>query len=125
MLGGWLETTRQQLLLPGLAVGIAAVSIWFVLFAPTQLYVGLSGALNSLLVIVLGTEALKAYGNQDRLTLAIVALFFIGSLLKVLSELLLDFRFLSIGEWRSAPGAHAAGMLSGSAYFLLTRSRAP
>ncbi len=124
VLGGWLESTSRRLLVIGLCMGTLIVSIWFVLFTPTPLYCGLSGVLNSLLMLVVSTETQKARANRDWLALGLFVLVGIGAVIKVVSELSLEVRWVPVGVWPSAPGAHAAGMLGGFFYlFALSGSR--
>jgi len=127
--GHWVHTDYQHLLstlLFDICLGMASVSLWFWAFAPTQLYCGLSGVLNALLVIALGITARTARETGDRLVLIIVGLVAIGAAVKIISELMLGYRWVSVGDWQSAPGAHAAGALAGLLYLSFdSRSNSP
>lgn len=127
LLGGYLECNSvdaRRIVGSGLAYGFAGIALWFYLAAPTQLYCGLSGALNALMVIVLNDLLVRARRLRDRAALTIVLALAFLYLLKLFVELTSAHRLVGAGDWPSAPGAHAAGLLAGLAWLLVARRRA-
>jgi len=121
LLGSLVETQRRRLLIVGLLVGTIAVDALLWLGLPGMArYCGLSGVLNTLLVLAL----LSAWqGPQRGLTLTLGA----GSLLKIVVEALNGQAILTQTAWPSVPLAHLAGwlaglMLIGFQWLLATRS---
>lgn len=113
MVGAVVERTSRRLLLAALIVGMFAVIVWFFVFADTPYYVGLSGALNALLVVALASVAQRAARVQDRLLMGCIVLVALGYLAKLVFEATTAVRLVSVGVWDSAPGAHLAGAVAG------------
>jgi rhomboid family GlyGly-CTERM serine protease len=107
VLGSYLEQKSSTLMVAGLLVGMVSVDI-LLLSDLTQIsrYCGLSGVLNTLLVL-----ALYRYWKQTRSGWVIVA----GSicLAKLTLELLTGTSLLTHIAWPPFPPAHLAGTLAG------------
>ena len=116
----WLEHTSRRALVAGILVGQFSVTLWFFGVNELQLYCGASGVLNTLVVLLLYFTAVSAKQANDRLVLGVVLLVGVGLLLKTAGELLFDVRWLSVGIWPAAPGAHAAGLLGGILLVLMS-----
>lgn len=107
LLGALIETDRRRLLLAGLFGGSLAVDIavW-TLLPDMSHYCGLSGVLNTLLLLALGT----LHGRSSSALLISVAAF---SLLKIVVELFAGHALLTDTAWTSVPLAHLAGWTLG------------
>lgn len=119
LLGSWIERYNRGLLGFSILLGMIGVSLWFWWYTPADYYCGLSGVLNTLLVVALSVEITKAANSKDHISLILCSLVFVAAITKVGIELLLDYRWLNVGAWPSAPGAHAAGMLVGTIVLLI------
>jgi membrane associated rhomboid family serine protease len=105
---GWLgEAPARLRFVMSLCVGVAAVDVWFALFAePLRFYCGLSGALNTVLIVMLyalrgSVPALWLYGIA-----AAVAL-------KLAWESSTGVALFTHTRWPSAVGSHIAGYAAG------------
>ena len=110
VLGVLLEKKSRLEFVYALLAGTVAVDAWFFLFSQAPLYAGLSGVLNTLLVLVLINEWHESDGLWNRLLVAIIG---VGALVKLGIELSSDSRLVPQSGWPSAPGAHLAGLLMG------------
>lgn len=116
LLGGIIETRHRHMLLPGLVAGTLAVDamLWIGLPWLTQ-YCGLSGVLNTLLLLVLFTQ-------WQRTTASTLATIGSLSFAKIVWELLAGQSLLTDIAWTSVPQTHLAGWLMGAALIILASS---
>ncbi len=112
VLGGYLEQKSSTLFVAGLLAGVASVDI-LLLSDLTQVsrYCGLSGVLNTLLVL-----ALYRYWKQTRSGWVIVA--GLICLSKLTLELLTGTSLLTHIAWPPFPPAHLAGTLAGAVFII-------
>ena len=115
--GAWVEQYSRRAVAVGLALGMLAVVLWFFAVDSLSLYVGLSGALNTLLVMGLGMTTFHARSSNDRVLLTVMILGAAWTLFHISTELFLDVRWMHVGAWAAAPGAHAAGWVAGLAWW--------
>jgi len=121
LLGSIVEQRSRHLLLATLITGMLSVSAWFLWQSGSTYYCGWSGALNSLLLVALGSlywskdkpPVAGATPNQRRLNNGILWLIALGALLKNLVEAASGIALVSSTTWQSAPGAHLAGWTAG------------
>lgn len=113
LLGTYLESKSRRVVVSSLFYGVAGVALWFYIAAPTQLYGGLSGALNALMVITLYDLLKRALHQCDRAAIVLVLTVAAAYLVKNVVELTTVHRLVIAGSWPSAPGAHAAGFFAG------------
>ena len=109
LLAGAVESLGRRCLLGGLVAGMAGVNLvlWFGLSGLSH-YCGLSGVLNTLLLL-----ALLAHYRLDPRSRTIVVLVGLTSLGKILFELLSRQAIFSSTAWASVPEAHLAGWSAG------------
>jgi len=107
ILGTVIEDTSRRLLLTALISGIVGVNLYLAAFYNLAAYAGLSGTLNSLLVIALYC----LYQNPDYRLACLITL--VLSILKIVIESTIDMSLFSDIPWPSVPLAHLAGMTSG------------
>jgi rhomboid family GlyGly-CTERM serine protease len=112
---GWLiEREERTLLLVALSAGVLSVSALLLSpLATLSQYCGLSGVLNSLLVVTLFVEWRRGAGLPVLLVGA-------GSVAKLIWELSHGSSLLTQIDWPPYPAAHAAGMLGGILMLLLS-----
>ncbi|HET6473704.1 MAG TPA: rhombosortase [Pseudomonadales bacterium] len=106
-LGALAEPVDRTRFVVSLAVGVAAVDVWFVWFDPSlQFYCGLSGALNTVLLATL-------YALRD--AIATPWLFAVAAIsaAKVGWEWHTGAALVTHTRWPSAVGAHIAGFAAG------------
>lgn len=113
LLGTYLEYKSRRVVISSLFYGFAGVALWFYIAAPTQLYGGLSGALNTLMVITLYDLLKRAFHQRDHAAIALVLTVTAAYLAKSVIELTTVHRLVAADSWPSAPGAHAAGFFAG------------
>lgn len=107
VLGGVIERQSRELWWASLAVGVLAVDILlFMPFARLDYYCGLSGVLNTFLIIALWLEWLS---TRSRIVIAVS----VACLAKVMIEVALDSSVLTQISWPPFPWAHVAGMSGG------------
>lgn len=107
VLGTLLETRSRKLLWVSLGAGIVSVSLLLMTpLAPLENYCGLSGALNTLLLVAIWMEW-EATGSW--LMIAVAA----GSVAKVVIELSLGESVLTHISWPPYAWSHLAGLISG------------
>ena len=97
MLGSLIEQTSRLLVLAALALGILGVNFYLALFYSLDAYAGLSGALNSLLVIALYC----LYQRPDYRAAAVITL--ILSIAKIFVEMLIQTSLFSKLPWPPVP----------------------
>lgn len=108
VLGSLLERANWKACSTALLAGMAAVDMALIQQLPhIDLYCGLSGALNALLIPLL-TYLWKT--TRSPLVPAVAA----ASLIKILVELSLGHAVLTHTAWASVPAAHLAGWIAGS-----------
>jgi rhomboid family GlyGly-CTERM serine protease len=107
VLGTLIEHRSRKLLLAALCAGIVSVSVLLMTpYAQLEYYCGLSGVLNSLLLLAIWLEW-RATGSW--LVVAIAC----GSIAKVVIELLLGASLLTHISWPPYAWSHAAGLMGG------------
>ena len=117
LLGSIVESSRRWLLPLGLLAGSIGVDLWLWTGLPGIVrYCGLSGALNTLLILALWTTW-KRSGHW------LVWAIGLGSLLKILVEMADGRALLTQTAWPSVPSAHLAGWLVGCLLVALNRWR--
>lgn len=117
LLGSIVESAGRRLLPLGLLAGTVAVDVLLWCGAPEMLrYCGLSGLLNTMLVIALWI----AWRRSSHWIPWAVG---IGSLLKIVAETGSGQALLTQTAWTSFPMAHLAGWLAGCIWVLLATSR--
>lgn len=115
IIGFLLERRHPLLFLAGLLAGIAAVNVWLWFGLPgLQRYCGLSGVLNTWLVLLL--FALWREARQP-----MIVLFAVVSAVKLVVELWSEQALFSATAWPSVPSAHLAGVGAGLAVLLYSR----
>jgi len=114
LLGGVIEQHSSKRLLLSLGVGVAFVSLYLVTLFNMAAYAGLSGVLNTLLVIALYQIA-KMPGYR---TAALIS--FIASVVKISIELITGGALFSSLIWPSVPEAHLAGLIGGIGFCLFS-----
>ncbi len=117
ILGSLIEQVSHRLVLAALGLGILAVNIYLALFYTLDAYAGLSGALNSLLVIALYC----LYQRPGYRAAALITL--ILSIAKIVVEMLIQASLFSKLPWPPVPHAHLAGMLGGFLLILVLEIR--
>lgn len=123
--GTIVEQHERSLVPLGLLLGMTAVGLWFFLMNDRDLYLGLSGALSTLLVMGLGLAGIEAFRSKDRALLVALALTALGFAAYLITELLLGQRWFAVSDWPSAPGAHASGCLAGLGWWAFRWYRQP
>lgn len=117
VLGGIIEQTSRLLLVAALSLGIIGVNLYLAVFYSLDAYAGLSGVLNSLLVIALYC----LYQKPDYRAAAVITLLL--SIVKIMVEMLIQDSLFSKLPWPPVPQAHLAGMLSGFLLVLVLEVR--
>jgi len=117
ILASLIEQTSRLLVLAALALGILGVNIYLAFFYSLDAYAGLSGALNSLLVIALYC----LYQRPEYRAAAVITL--ILSVAKIIVEMLIQASLFSNLPWPPVPQAHLAGMLGGFLLILVLEIR--
>lgn len=107
VLGSVIEQHSTNRLGLSLVFGIAFVNVYLFSLYPMSIYAGLSGVLNSLLVVAL----YQLYQKPGYQLSAVVS--FIASIAKLLYEWVFDVALFSSLAWPSIPEAHFAGLLGG------------
>ncbi len=116
ILGGIVETHSRLVLLLGLLVGSLAVDGWLWFLVPgMRQYCGLSGVLNTLLVLALAI--LWRRGTRGSI-LGIGG----ASMLKILLEIAGGGALITQTAWVAVPAAHLAGWLAGAALVAVAAS---
>jgi membrane associated rhomboid family serine protease len=105
---GWLGETEGRLrFVSSLCVGIIAVDVWFAFFAhDLRFYCGLSGALNTVLLVTL-------YALRRSIPSVWLFAFAAAVALKLVWENHTGVALLTHTRWPSAVGAHVAGYGAG------------
>jgi rhomboid family GlyGly-CTERM serine protease len=116
-LGALFEARLRWRLFPVLLAGAAGVSAWLFWGEPAlQVYCGLSGILNSVLIV-----GLMLMWRQQRQPLVLMTA--VGAAVKIIVEVHLGQALLSDTAWPSVATAHAAGFLSGIILVNLLRTK--
>lgn len=107
ILGSIIEQHRKHELLIGLIIGAVVINVYLATGYDLPAYAGLSGVLNSLLVIALYRLCdSHIYRNAAILTL-------VGSMLKIIVEINSGTSLVSHLAWPPVPQAHLLGWLAG------------
>lgn len=107
ILGSIIEQHRKHELLIGLMIGAAVINVYLATGYDLPAYAGLSGVLNSLLIIALYRLCHSdTYRNAALLTL-------VGSMLKIIIEMNSGASLVSHLAWPPVPQAHLLGWLAG------------
>lgn len=111
---GWLiERTSRRLLLIALLAGMATVSLGVWLLLPgLDYYCGLSGVLNTLLLVALH----RLWGETRHPIVSVTAIL---AVIKLIVELSSHQAVLTHTAWPSVPEAHLAGVLAGAVLVLI------
>lgn len=113
LLGSIIEQYRKRDLIAGLGIGIAAINLYLELGYSLSAYAGLSGVLNTLLVIALFHLCCSdTYRNAAMLTL-------VGSMLKIVIEMNSGRSLVAHLAWPPVPEAHLIGWLAGIALCIM------
>ena len=107
ILGSLIEQHSAKRLMLSLGFGMGFVNIYLFSLFPMSVYAGLSGVLNSLLVVAL----YQLYQKPDYQLVA--AFSFCASIVKLLYEWVSDTAVFSSLAWPSVPEAHLAGLVGG------------
>ena len=117
ILGSIIEQTSRRLLSGALIVGVLGVNLYLALFYNLTAYAGLSGALNSVLMIALYC----LYQSQDYRAAALITLAL--SIMKIAVESIMQESLFSHLPWPPVPLAHLAGLLGGAILVVLLEAR--
>lgn len=112
LLGVAIEKFSRLALGAGVVAGMVGLALWFWFVSDLDRYVGLSGILHTLLVVVLALFWVSARSGAERW---IVAAVFAGAWVKALLEAASGATFLGAAAWPPEPGSHLAGLVSGCA----------
>lgn len=107
ILGSIIEQTSRRLLVAALMFGLIGVNLYLFLLFDLAAYAGLSGVLNSVLVIALYC----LYQHPDFRAASLITL--VLSLAKILVELSINHSLFSNLPWPPVPQAHLAGLIAG------------
>lgn len=111
ILGSIIEQHSKRDLLLGLGLGIVCINGYLAWFFVLPAYAGLSGVLNTLLVVALT----HLYRHPDYRWAAMTVL--VASLAKIIYELYFEASLFSSLDWPAVPEAHLVGWLAGSLLF--------
>ena len=117
ILGSIIEQTSRRLLGGALIFGIFGVNLYLALFYDLDAYAGLSGVLNSSLIIALYC----LYQSEDYRIATLITLAL--SILKIILESFMKKSLFSHLPWPPVPEAHLAGLLAGLALIVLLEIR--
>ena len=110
ILGTIIEQHSKRDLLYGLVVGIVAVNIYLSTVYQLTAYAGLSGVLNTLLVVALFKLCqIPSYRAAAMWTMVL-------SMLKIIVELYSGHSVFSSIAWQAVPQAHLVGWIAGAAF---------
>ena len=110
ILSSIIEQTSKQDVFLALGVGMLGVNFYLLFLFPLAAYAGLSGVLNTLLVVALYHLSSKEnYAAAAMLTL-------VASMAKVILELTTSSSIFSSLPWPAVPQAHLVGWLVGAAF---------
>lgn len=113
LLGSIIEQNSRFALLLALLAGVIGVNAYLALFYALDAYAGLSGVLNTVLVVALYQLYLKPeYKLASALT-------FVLSVMKVAAEYQLNLSLFSTLPWPPVPQAHFAGLVAGVGLVLM------
>lgn len=113
LLGSIIEQNSRFALLLALFAGVIGVNAYLALFYALDAYAGLSGVLNTVLVVALYQLYLKPeYKLASALT-------FVLSVMKVAAEYQLNLSLFSTLPWPPVPQAHFAGLVAGVGLVLM------
>ncbi|WP_317933089.1 rhomboid family intramembrane serine protease [Halioxenophilus sp. WMMB6] len=110
LLGFFIEQESRWLMLCALLVGFVAIDIWFFIQTRFQQYVGLSGALNTILVCALYTLRKPGHWLRGNEILWLVLLL---AFAKNGYEYATHSALFSNTRWPTTPSFHIVGMLAG------------
>jgi len=107
ILGSIIEQRSKCDLLLAIVSGVIAVNVYLLLFFNLNAYVGLSGVLNTVLIVALYHLSQQSpYRSTALWTLAF-------SMLKIIVELQSQQSLFTSISWAAVPAAHLAGWLAG------------
>ena len=110
VLGTVIEQHSKRDLLYGLVVGVVAVNVYLSSVYQLTAYAGLSGALNTLLVVALFKLCqIPSYRAAAMWTMAL-------SMLKIVVELYSGHSVFSSIAWQAVPQAHLVGWIAGAVF---------
>lgn len=98
-----------------LFTGAVFVDVWLLTWSGLPAYCGLSGVLNTLLVVGLACDWVRL---RSRLALLVGA----GALIKIMMEMAAGTSLFTSITWSPAPGSHMAGFAAGVVFLILLRS---
>jgi membrane associated rhomboid family serine protease len=108
ILGSIIEQTSRKMLGLALAAGVIGVNLYLASLFRLDAYAGLSGALNSMLLISL----YFLYQLSEYRVASVITLFL--SLAKIIVECFFELSIFSTLTWPAVPEAHFAGLISGA-----------
>ncbi|BFM08882.1 rhomboid family intramembrane serine protease [Halioxenophilus aromaticivorans] len=115
VLGFIIESQQRLLLALGFAASVVAIDVWFFNQAQFQVYVGLSGVLNGLLVVALYSlrspqvSSVGIWRGNEMLWLVLVL-----AVAKSVYELYAGDALFSNTRWQSTPSFHLVGLAAGA-----------
>ena len=110
ILGTIIEQHSKRDLLSGLVVGVVSVNVYLSSVYQLTAYAGLSGALNTLLVVALFKLCqIPSYRAAAMWTMAL-------SMLKIVVELYSGHSVFSSIAWQAVPQAHLVGWIAGAVF---------
>lgn len=113
ILAGLIEQYSRRTLLMSLMIGVIAVDLYLLLYYQLDAYAGLSGALNSLLVVAL----MLLYQHEPHMQIT-CQFIFLMAFIKILFEWYTSISLFTSMTWQSVPLAHLAGFIGGCFYII-------
>ena len=110
VLGSLIERRNRCLMLVSLLVGVISINAWFFIQNQFTQYAGLSGALNTLLVVALYVLRVPQSIFKGNLVLWLIFLLVVA---KNFYELIFNVALFSDVRWQTTPSFHLVGMLAG------------
>ena len=107
ILAAIIEQTSKREVMIALGAGMMAVNLYLLQWFNLGAYAGLSGVLNTLLVVALYNLSKQ----EDYRTAAIITL--VASMAKIILELFSSYSLFSSLPWPAVPQAHLAGWVAG------------
>ncbi|MBL4672006.1 MAG: rhomboid family intramembrane serine protease [Arenicella sp.] len=117
ILGSIIEQTSRKVLGLALAAGVIGVNLYLASLFTLDAYAGLSGMLNSMLLVAL----YFLYQRADYKVASVVTL--VLSLAKIMVETFFGLSIFSTLAWPAVPEAHLAGLIGGAVLVVILEMR--